>query len=123
MSDKACGCKIKAKSGEMEVPKAVGKTLQKRGGFSVIEKELLSNERFIDQAKVFKALSDPNRIKILHLLGQQDLCVCLLREFIDMSNSKLSYHINILKDNELITGEREGNFIIYHLTKKGQKFI
>ena len=123
MAEKTCVCKIHGKAGEMEIPEAVEEQLKKTGGLSMIEKGLPNDKTLKAEARIFKALSDPTRIKILHLLNQQDLCVCLLKEFIDMSDSKLSYHINILKENGLITGERGGNFIIYHLTDKGREFI
>jgi ArsR family transcriptional regulator len=69
----------------------------------------------------FHALSDPVRITILHLLAVQPLCVCVIKECIGIADSKLSYHLTIMKKADLIEGKQEGNWIIYHLTDLGMK--
>lgn len=74
------------------------------------------------QSKAYQALSDPIRLKILALLSRQPLCVCLIKEVIPIPDSKLSYHLCILKEAGLIKGKQEANWIIYHLTSKGRRF-
>jgi ArsR family transcriptional regulator len=68
------------------------------------------------------ALSDPVRLTIVYLLAIQPLCVCIIRECIGIADSKLSYHLTGLKKANLIEGDQHGNWIIYRLTEKGQKF-
>jgi ArsR family transcriptional regulator len=46
----------------------------------------------------------------------------VIRECIGISGSKLSYHLNILKENGLITADQQGNWIIYRITAKGVIF-
>ncbi|MBS3815953.1 MAG: helix-turn-helix transcriptional regulator [Candidatus Thermoplasmatota archaeon] len=41
---------------------------------------------------------------------------------LEIGDSKLSYHLSILKDVGLIDGERRSNFVIYHITEKGKRF-
>ncbi len=64
--------------------------------------------------KKFKALADQKRLHILNLLCQQDSsCVCDLSELIDMPQSKLSYHLKILLDANLIQKETKGTWSYY----------
>ncbi len=106
----------------MEIPEHVEEELEKRGGM----KELIGSideENLKERSETYKALSDQLRLKILALLGQQDLCVCLLKQILDIADSKLSYHLSILKEEGLIEGERKANFVIYNITEKGRKFV
>lgn len=73
--------------------------------------------------RIHHALSDPVRIKILHLLSVQPLCVCVIKQCVRMADSKLSYHLNILKDRGLIEGQTRKNWIIYRLTDAGTQYV
>ena len=84
---------------------------------------LLPKQKIISEASAtHNALSDPVRITILYLLAIQPLCVCIIKDCIGIADSKLSYHLSGLKKANLIEGEQHGNWIIYRLTDKGQKF-
>ncbi|WP_407697155.1 ArsR/SmtB family transcription factor [Schinkia azotoformans] len=64
----------------------------------------------------FKALADQKRLQILNLLCQQDsICVCDLSTLIDMPQSKLSYHLKILLDANLIIKETRGTWSYYQI--------
>ena len=63
----------------------------------------------------FKALSDPNRRKILHLLKQGDLTAGELAEHFEISKPSLSHHLSTLKQAGLVSDERQGQNIIYSL--------
>jgi ArsR family transcriptional regulator, arsenate/arsenite/antimonite-responsive transcriptional repressor len=63
----------------------------------------------------FHALADPLRIQIIELLRNQELCVCELCEKIDVSQSKLSFHLKNLKEGNLVTSRQEGRWIYYSL--------
>ena len=58
--------------------------------------------------KVFKALSDFNRIRIVKMLQLRPLCVCEIREVLDLATSTVSKHLSILRDAELILDEKDG---------------
>ncbi len=105
----------------MEIPDEIEEELEERGGLTKLL-EKLNNLDIENKSKVHKALSNQVRLKILALLKEQDLCVCLLKEIIDINDSKLSYHLSVLKDEDLIEGERDANFMIYRITDKGDKF-
>ncbi|NJN76061.1 MAG: winged helix-turn-helix transcriptional regulator [Synechococcaceae cyanobacterium RL_1_2] len=63
----------------------------------------------------FKALSDPLRLKVITLLKNQELCVCDLCAALEVSQSKLSFHLKNLKDANLIRSRQEGRWIYYSL--------
>ncbi|WP_013325227.1 ArsR/SmtB family transcription factor [Gloeothece verrucosa] len=63
----------------------------------------------------FHALSDPIRLNILDLLRSQELCVCELCEQLDLAQSKLSFHLKILKEAGLLMSRQERRWIYYRL--------
>ncbi|ACB84344.1 ArsR/SmtB family transcription factor [Natranaerobius thermophilus] len=65
--------------------------------------------------KVFKALGEPSRLKIIKLLSQQSMCVCELSEVLDMSQPRVSQHLRTLKEVDLVYEERQGFWTYYKL--------
>lgn len=63
--------------------------------------------------KVLKALSDPNRMKIVKMLQHKEMCVCELREGIGISQPSVSRHLKILEDADLVESRRDGLWINY----------
>lgn len=63
----------------------------------------------------FHALSEPLRLQVLELLRQQEYCVCDLCDRLEVSQSKLSFHLKTLKTAGLIRGRQEGRWIYYSL--------
>ncbi|WP_059172850.1 metalloregulator ArsR/SmtB family transcription factor [Bacillus sp. FJAT-27445] len=74
---------------------------------------------FVAYEQKFKALADQKRLQILNLLCQQEsICVCDLADMIDMQQSKLSYHLKILLDADLILKETKGTWSYYAINQK-----
>jgi len=69
----------------------------------------------IQVSTYFRALADPLRIQVIELLRNQELCVCELCEKIDVSQSKLSFHLKNLKEAKLVNSRQEGRWIYYSL--------
>jgi ArsR family transcriptional regulator len=63
----------------------------------------------------FHALSEPIRIKVIELLRQRELCVCDLCDALEISQSKLSFHLKNLKEANLVNSRQEGRWIYYSL--------
>lgn len=63
----------------------------------------------------FHALADPIRLRVFKLLKDQEVCVCDLCEAIDITQSKLSFHLKVLKEAQLVKAKREGRWIYYSL--------
>jgi ArsR family transcriptional regulator len=66
-------------------------------------------------AQLFHALSDPTRLAILDMLGDGERCVCELQSALDASQSRLSFHLRVLKDAGLVTDRREGRWAYYRI--------
>jgi ArsR family transcriptional regulator len=64
---------------------------------------------------IFKALSDETRLRILKLLDRDELCVCDIFTALDMSQPKVSFHLNVLKEAGLIRDRKHGRWIHYGL--------
>ena len=71
-----------------------------------------------ETVRVFKALSDPNRIRIVKMLEAGELCVCEVREVLDLSNSTVSKHLSILRDADLIVDRKDGKWVNYRLNDR-----
>ena len=68
-----------------------------------------------DKTKIFKALSDPNRLRILKALQIRTLCVCEIRELLQLANSTVSQHLRILKEAGFILEEKDGKWVNYSI--------
>src|SRR5919205_408716 len=70
----------------------------------------------IDRAvQLFHALSDPTRLSILQRLRLGERCVCDLTDALDAAQSRLSFHLKVLKDAGLVTDRKEGRWMYYTL--------
>lgn len=63
----------------------------------------------------FRALADPLRLQIVKLLRSQELCVCDICDRLEVSQSKLSFHLKNLKEANLLLARHEGRWIYYSL--------
>lgn len=74
--------------------------------------------KYDKNAKIFKALSDPNRLKIIDMLSCGELCACNILEEFNITQPTLSHHMKILKELELVTIRREGKWMYYNLNEE-----
>ena len=65
--------------------------------------------------KVMKALSDPNRVKIIKLLQLKYMCVCELQGALNLAQSTVSKHLKILEEAGLVNYRKEGLWVNYYL--------
>src|SRR3954452_3713620 len=65
--------------------------------------------------QLFHALSDSTRLSILQRLRMGERCVCDLTDALDAAQSRLSFHLKVLKDAGLVTDRREGRWMYYTL--------
>lgn len=71
--------------------------------------------------KIFKALSDANRLQILELLIEEEHCGCELLAKLSIGQSTLSHHMKILTEAGLVDGKRKGKWTHYSLNEQGFK--
>ncbi|MDD5258871.1 MAG: metalloregulator ArsR/SmtB family transcription factor [bacterium] len=65
--------------------------------------------------KVFKALADKNRLRILKMLQRKPMCVCEIREVLGLAQPTVSKHLKILKDAGIIEDWQDGLWTNYQL--------
>ena len=64
---------------------------------------------------LFHALSDATRVAILEMLRDGERCVCDLQDELDAAQSRLSFHLRVLKDAGLVTDRKEGRWSYYRV--------
>ena len=72
--------------------------------------------REIDVALICKALSDPNRLKIVQMLSDGEKCGCKLLEAFEITQPTLSHHMKILEECGLVAGRKAGKWTYYSLS-------
>ncbi len=65
--------------------------------------------------KIFKAISDRNRIRILKMLEVKPMCVCEVTRILGIAQSSVSRHLGILRDTGFIADEKDGLWVTYSL--------
>ncbi len=76
-------------------------------------------------ARVAKALSDPSRIQILRLLGQQQgrVCACDVVDFLGLSQPTVSHHLSVLKRAGLVNATKRGLWVFYSIDADGAELL
>lgn len=70
-------------------------------------------------SRLFKALGDETRLRIVALLSHGELCVCHLEEALGLSQPNVSRHLGILRAVGVVGDRREGNWVYYRLLEQG----
>lgn len=75
-------------------------------------------ERTVERvSRLFSALSDPTRLKILHALTvTEELCVCDLAALAELSVSAVSHQLRLLRDRDLVKARRDGRMVYYSVS-------
>lgn len=74
--------------------------------------------------KLLKVLSDENRLRILFMLREKNLCACEMLELLSISGATLSSHLKIMKLSGIISQKKDGRWIEYSLVDKiTQRFL
>ena len=79
-------------------------------------KHAISREKV---AQLFHALSDEMRLEVLECLKEGEQCVCELMDTMKAAQSRLSFHLKVLKDAGLIQDRRDGRWMYYSLNREG----
>ena len=66
---------------------------------------------------LFRALADPIRLRLIHLIAGREICVCFLVEIMDMSQPKISRHLAYLRRAGLVAARSDGKWVHYRLTE------
>lgn len=83
-----------------------------------LTREPLDEDQAAELSKLFKALSDPVRLRLLSLIASHaggEACVCDLTDAFDLTGPTISHHLKVLRESGLITGERRGTWVYYRV--------
>jgi DNA-binding transcriptional ArsR family regulator len=80
-----------------------------------LKAQLMDEEKIHHLAELFKAFSDPTRLKIIHALKQSELCVCDLSAVLSMGQSAVSHQLRYLRNLRLVKRRKEGKMMYYTL--------
>jgi ArsR family transcriptional regulator, arsenate/arsenite/antimonite-responsive transcriptional repressor len=69
-------------------------------------------------ARWFHALSDPTRLEIVRFLSHGERCVCDLQDALGAQQSRLSFHLRVLKDSGFVTDRKDGRWVHYSLNRE-----
>lgn len=68
--------------------------------------------------KLFKAVSDPNRLRIIKMLEARPLCVCEITDILQLAPSTVSKHLAILREAKMILDHKHGKWVDYRLNDR-----
>jgi ArsR family transcriptional regulator len=106
-----------------DLPDAIQDELNNHGGMEGLLARIPEASTLQVGSRLHQALADPIRLTVMYSLLSQPLCVCVIKEVVKIADSKLSYHLSILKEQDFISGEQQGNWIIYSITDRGRQAL
>lgn len=80
------------------------------------------DNRHLDNARVFKAFCDENRLMILDMLQGGEKCACVLLEKLNITQPTLSHHMKILCDSGIVASRKEGKWTHYSISESGGEY-
>ena len=72
-------------------------------------------QKHFDMERLFQALGDKTRLRLLNLMGEQELCVCFFVEILAQPQPKISRHLAYLRKTGVVTSRREGKWMHYRI--------
>jgi ArsR family transcriptional regulator len=80
-------------------------------------------DKYEVNAKIFKAFSDQNRLKIINILSDGEKCACELLNYFKFTQPTLSHHMKVLIDCKLVTLRKEGIWNYYSLIQENNEEV
>lgn len=81
----------------------------------LLKNQIISTEKAQQMAEFFSLLGDANRLRIVSLLAQKELCVCDLAAALEMSESAVSHQLRALRSMRLVSYRKRGRKVFYSL--------
>ena len=83
-----------------DIPEPVRNELDKKGGMEGLLARIRNRPALYAGSRLTQALANPIRLTVMYALLSQPLCVCVIKEVVQIADSKFSYHLTILKEQE-----------------------
>lgn len=81
----------------------------------------MGKEKTFDRELFFRALADPTRLRIINLIGDQEVCVCFFVEILKTNQPKISRHLAYLRRAGIVAARREGVWMHYRISTPGDE--
>jgi DNA-binding transcriptional ArsR family regulator len=88
-----------------------------------VREAMLADEAYADLALLFKLFGDATRVKLLHALEQEEMCVCDLAALLGVTKSAVSHQLKSLRLARLVKYRKEGQIVYYSLADDHVKKI
>jgi ArsR family transcriptional regulator, arsenate/arsenite/antimonite-responsive transcriptional repressor len=88
------------------------------GCCSPLTREPLSADQAVELARLFKAMGDPVRLRLLSLIASHEggeACVCDVTGVFELTGPTISHHLKVLREAGLISGQRRGTWVYYRV--------
>ena len=105
------------------IPPTIRARLADSGDLRQVRRHVPSRSDAERISRIFDAVSDPARLRILATLARAPLCPCLVREIQPMKNPVLSYHLRVLRRAGLVTMSAKSNYRIYEASALGETLV
>jgi ArsR family transcriptional regulator len=76
---------------------------------------MAARQKTFDIGRFFQALGDNTRLRLLNLMGDQEICVCYFVEILDQPQPKISRHLAYLRNVGIVTTRRDGKWMHYRI--------
>ena len=83
---------------------------------ALMQPHLLTGDDALRVADLFKALSDPTRVRMIGLLAHAEMCVGDLCRVLGMSQPAISHHLRVLRSAHLVNSRKQGQHVLYTLS-------
>ncbi len=102
------------------LPDEVAEAIDEMGGLDKLACSIPRPEDIAIEADFHHLLSDRTRLTILYSIGCCDMCPCILKEYLKISDSRLSYHLAVLEKHGLVSSFPKKNWRIFRITEAGK---
>jgi len=95
----------------------IAESVDAGGCCSPLARQPLSGDQAVELSRLFKAMGDPVRLRLLSLIASHggEACVCDLTDVFDLTGPTISHHLRVLREAGLISGERRGTCVYYRV--------
>jgi DNA-binding transcriptional ArsR family regulator len=112
--------RIPKKMIDPSLPDEVAEAIDEMGGLDKLVCSIPRPEDITVEADLHHILSDSTRLTILYSIGCCEMCPCILKEYLKISDSRLSYHLAVLEEHGLVSSFPKKNWRIFRITEAGK---
>jgi DNA-binding transcriptional ArsR family regulator len=102
------------------LPDEVSEAIVEIGGLDKLSSSIPRPLEIAAESELHHILSDRTRLTILYAIGSCEMCPCILKEYLKISDSRLSYHLSVLEEHGLVVSHSKKNWRVFSITDAGK---